>query len=124
MAHNKKKLEDKALDAIEKNKLIFIEDVICYLPCSKGTFYNTKLNELDSIKDALEKNKTTIKVSLRSKWYKSGNATLQMALMRLTCSDNERRKLAINYTEVTGKDGSSLLGLTDDELNDRIKGLK
>lgn len=102
MAHDKKKLEKKALVEIKKRKLIFIEDVVCYLPCSKGTFYNTKLNELDSIKEALDLNKTDIKTSLRSKWYKSDNATLQIALMRLACSDDERKKLSVNYTEHSG----------------------
>jgi len=102
MAYNRNKLEKKALEEIKKKRLIFIEDVISYLPCSKGTFYSIKLNELDTIKDALELNKTDIKVSLRSKWYKSDNATLQIALMRLTCTTEERKKLAINYTEVSG----------------------
>jgi len=104
MAHDKKKLEKKALKEIKKKKLIFIEDVVCYLPCSRATFYNHGLDKLDTIKDALELNKVDIKTSLRSKWYKSPNATLQMALMRLTCSDEERKKLAINYTELTGED--------------------
>lgn len=115
MAHNKKKLETKALKEIKDKKLIFIEDVICYLPCSKGTFYNTKLNELDSIKDALDLNKTDIKVSLRSKWYASDNATLQIALMRLTCSTEERKKLAINYIEqdVTTTEAKQIYKLGD-----------
>jgi len=48
------------------------------------------------------------KITLRQKWYDSDNATLQMALMRLVCTDDERRKLAINYTELTAKDGKNL----------------
>ncbi len=123
MAHDKKKLEKKALEEIKKKKLIFIEDVVCYLPCSRATFYNHNLDKLDTIKDALELNKVDIKTSLRSKWYKSENATLQMALMRLTCSDDERRKLAINYQEITGKDGEPLV-LTPEEREARIAALQ
>lgn len=108
MAYKTKDLEKTALKAITEKKLIFIEDVVCYLPCTKPTFYEHKLNESNVLKDALQKNKTDIKVSLRSKWYNSDNATLQIALMRLVCSNEERRKLAINYQEITGKDGGSI----------------
>jgi len=61
MAYNPKELEKKALEAIEKNKLFFIDDVIAYLPCSRATFYNLELEKLDTIKDALTKVKTEIK---------------------------------------------------------------
>lgn len=102
-------LEKKAIEAIEKYKLIFIEDVVSFLPCSKQTFYDHKLDESDAIKERLIKNRVEIKVGLRSKWYKSNNPTVQLALYRLTCEDDERKKLAINYQELTGKDGSPLI---------------
>jgi len=89
MAYNPKDLEKKAIEAIEKNKLFFIDDVIAYLPCSRATFYNLELEKLDTIKDALTKVKTEIKVSMRSKWYKSENPTLQMGLMKLIASPEE-----------------------------------
>lgn len=108
MAYKTKDLEKQTLKAIKERKLIFIDDIVAFLPCNKATFYNHKLEQLDSIKDALLHNKTQIKTSLRSKWYKSDNATLQLALMRLVCNDIERRKLAINYNEITGKDGEDM----------------
>jgi hypothetical protein len=108
MAYNKSKLEETALKEIKDRKLIFIEDIVCYLPCTRKTFYEHELHKSHAIKDALQLNKTDIKTSLRSKWYKSDNATLQIALMRLACNDEERRKLAVNYTEHSGDGGGAV----------------
>ena len=99
MAYKYKKLEKQAVKAIEKYKLFFIDDVVCYLPCCKTTFYHLKLNESDSIKEALTNEKTQLKVSMRRKWYLSNNATLQMGLMKLISTDKELKKLAMQYTE-------------------------
>lgn len=97
MAYDKKKLEKQALEAIEKHKLFFISDVVAYLPCSRATFYEIELDKLDSIKDALTKVKTDIKVSMRSKWYKSDAPALQMGLMKLISTDEELRKLSMQH---------------------------
>lgn len=93
MAYKTSELEKKSLEAIEKHKLFFIEDIVAYLPCDKSTFYNHKLHELDTIKDALEKNKVEIKTSMRSKWYKSDNPTLQMGLYKLIGTEQEAERL-------------------------------
>lgn len=93
MAYKTAELEKKALEAIEKHKLFFIEDIVAYLPCDKSTFYNHKLHELDTIKDALEKNKVEVKTSMRSKWYKSDNPTLQMGLYKLIGTEQEAERL-------------------------------
>lgn len=99
MGYNIKELEKQSLDAIEKYKLFFIEDVVAYLPCSRATFYNLELDKLDSIKSALTKVKTEIKVSMRSKWYKSENPTLQMGLMKLIASPEELKQLSMTHVE-------------------------
>lgn len=113
MAYKTSDLKKKAIAAIEKYKLIFIDEIASYLPCNRATFYNHKLDKLDSIKELLDENKDKIKSSLRSKWYKTDNATLQLALMRLICTDKERRKLAINYSEISGIDGERLIPITN-----------
>jgi len=87
------------LAAIEKHKLFFIEDIVAYLPCSKETFYQHKLHESDALKSALLKVKTEIKVSMRSKWYKSENPTLQMGLMKLIASPEELKQLSMTHVE-------------------------
>ena len=125
MAYKTTDLKKKALEVIEKYKLIFIEEIVSYLPCNKNTFYNHKLHELNELKGLLQENKDKIKSALRSKWYKTDNATLQLALMRLICTDKERRKLAINYNEVTGKDGESLFkNMTEEDKQDIVKKIK
>jgi hypothetical protein len=97
MAYKTDELEKQALEAIEKHKLFFIEDIVSYLPCDKTTFYAHKLHESNSIKDALLEVKTNLKVSMRSKWFRSENATLQLALMKLLSNDEELRKLSMQH---------------------------
>jgi hypothetical protein len=99
MAYKTDDLLKQSLAAIEKHKLFFIEDIVAYLPCSKETFYQHKLHESDALKSALLKVKTEIKVSMRSKWYKSDNPTLQMGLMKLIASPEELKQLSMTHVE-------------------------
>jgi hypothetical protein len=99
MAYKTDDLLKQSLAAIEKHKLFFIEDIVAYLPCSKETFYQHKLHESDALKSALLKVKTEIKVSMRSKWYKSENPTLQMGLMKLIASPEELKQLSMTHVE-------------------------
>jgi hypothetical protein len=104
MAYNKTLIYEQAKEMIIKHKLFFIEDIVAFLPISKPTFYEffkIDSNEFNELKEMLETNRIEIKSSMRSKWYKSDNATLQMALMKLICSDDERKKLSMNHTDVT-----------------------
>jgi hypothetical protein len=100
MAYKYSELEKQALEAIEKHKLFFIADVVAYLPCVSATFYDLQLEKSEAIKSALTKVKTEIKVSMRSKWYKSENATLQMGLMKLISTDEELRKLSMQHNTI------------------------
>lgn len=102
MAYDRQKIFEQAKEMTVKNKLIFIEDIVTLLPISKETFYTfypLGSDELDELKSLLEKNKTDLKVSMRNKWYKSENATLQMGLMKLICTTEERKKLSMTYNE-------------------------
>lgn len=96
------KLYRKSLDLARDKKLLFIQDIIDFLPLSKATFYDyyplgsDRLNELKKI---LDENKVSIKSSLRAKWYNSDNATLQMALYKLTSNDEEHRRLNQYYNK-------------------------
>jgi hypothetical protein len=102
MAYKTAELERKALEAIEKHKLFFIEDVVAFLPCDKTTFYAHKLHENNGIKDALEKNRVEVKTSLRSKWYKSDAPALQIALYKLIASDEEGDRINSQKTKFDG----------------------
>ena len=104
MAYDRKKIFEQAKEAIVKNKLFFIEDIVAFLPCDKTTFYRffeVNCNEYNELKDLLETNRTELKVSMRSKWYKSNAPALQMALMKLICTDDERKMLSMTHTDVT-----------------------
>lgn len=104
MAYDKNKIFEQAKEAIVKNKLFFIEDIVAFLPCDKTTFYRffeVNCNEYNELKDLLETNRTELKVSMRSKWYKSNAPALQMALMKLICTDEERKMLSMTHSDIT-----------------------
>ena len=104
MAYKTEELQRLSLEAIEKYKLFFIEDIVAYLPCDKSTFYAHKLHESNAIKEALLSVKTTLKVSMRSKWYMSEQPTLQLALMKLISSEEELRKLSMSHNVLEEKE--------------------
>jgi hypothetical protein len=97
MAYDRKKIFEQAKEMIVKHKLFFIDDIIAFLPIAKSTFYEWKMEQSDDLKALLEKNRTELKVSLRSKWYTSNAPALQMALMKLIASPEELRKLSMNH---------------------------
>jgi len=101
---DKDKLKAKAIEVINKNKLIFIEDVAAMCGISKQTLYDKfhiDSDDFNDIKTLLEQNKIDIKVSIRYKWSKSDNPTAQMALYKLCSTDTEHKKLQQNYTDLT-----------------------
>ncbi len=114
MAYKTADLEKKALEAIEKHKLFFIEDIVAFLPCGKVTFYEHKLNELNSIKDALEKNRVEVKSAMRSKWYKSDAPALQIALYKLIGTDEEADRINSQHIKADVKT-TEIKGITFDE---------
>lgn len=99
MAYDKKKIFEQAKEMIVKHKLFFIDDICAFLPISRTTFYDWGFDKSDELKGLLETNRTELKVSMRSKWYKSNAPALQMALMKLISTPEELRKLAMNYNE-------------------------
>ena len=100
MAYDKKKIFEQAKEVIVKHKLFFIEDIVAFLPIAKKTFYEyfpLDSNESNELKELLETNRVSLKVSMRSKWYTSNAPALQMALMKLIASPEELRKLSMNH---------------------------
>lgn len=96
MAFDKEELKETAIKETKSQDLVFIEDVVVYMPCSKSTFYNYDLHELQELKDILHENKTSKKEELRKKWFDSPNATLQLALMKLLANRDELDRLNNN----------------------------
>ena len=102
MAYDRIKIYNQALDLIEKKKLFFIEDVVTLLPCTKSTFYDffqIDSNEMNAIKEALDKNKIDVKNGLRNKWYNGNNPLTQMALYKLIGTEEEYHRIASTKTE-------------------------
>lgn len=109
----KDKLFEQALKIAKDKRLIFVEEVIAYLPISKPTFYDyypKDSNDFNELKRVINDNKIDIKQGLREKWYESDNATLQMALYKLTAREEERKKLAMSYVDNTTK-GEKINGI-------------
>jgi hypothetical protein len=110
MAYDIQELKAKALEAIEKNKLFFVEDVIAYLPCQRTYFYDTvKLNKDPEILEMLEKNRVEIKVSMRKKWFVSEHPALQMGLYKLIGTDAEADRLGNKQKVEHSSDSNSPL---------------
>ena len=102
MAYDRIKIYNQALELIEKKKLFFIEDVVTLLPCSRSTFWEffpDKSDELDNIKELLDKHKIDIKNGLRNKWYNGNNPLTQMALYKLIGTEEEYHRIASTKTE-------------------------
>lgn len=118
----KKEREQLALKAIEEYNLLFIKDIIAYVPFCRSTFYNDGLDKLDSIKSAIDKNRINTKHALRGKWYKSKSATLQIALYKLVADEEELRRL----TNVNVDGTVNTVSMTNDEaqaMKKKLEGL-
>ena len=134
---NKERYEREILEVIQKNGLITVIDIFAfYSGCCRDTFYNNNLDKSDTIKRALDDNKTKMSQSLLLKWLKSDNATLQLAAYKIICTDENRKKLSMNYTDVTSNGQSVVtnptlnitcikvdvgLSLTEEEIEERLK---
>lgn len=106
MAYDKKKIYQQAEEAIKKNNLFFIEDIVAFLPCDKTTFYRffpTESNEYNTLKDLLDDNKVRTKSSIRAKLWKSEKAAELLALYRLIATPEEHQKLNQSYIDHTSK---------------------
>ena len=100
MAYKKADMINKCLKVIEKDDLVFIEQIITKVPFSSKTFYNHNLHEVQDIKDLLENNKTGRKEHLMNLWLVSDNATLQIALFKLLGTDEQYKRLANARQEI------------------------
>ena len=123
MAYDKNKIFEQAKELIEKHKLFFVEDIVSLLPVARSTFWEyfpDKSDEMDSIKEMLDKNRVEIKSSMRSKWYKSDAPALQIALMKIISTNEEAHRLNGSKQEIESKVTQTtkidLSNYTDEEL--------
>lgn len=107
MKYNPEELFQQAKQIAESKKLIFVEEVVSFLPCTKTTFYEyfpASSDEMNELKTIINNNKVAIKSTMRKKWYDSENPTLQLALYRLTSTKEEHKLLNQSYIDHTSKD--------------------
>lgn len=101
----KKKIFDMAIEAINKHKLFFINDLVAFLPVSLSSFYEyfpATSAEMEAIKAEILKVKIQIKVGIRSKLFTMDNPTAMLALYRLVSEPEEHRLLNQQYIEQSG----------------------
>lgn len=112
MGRPKAKYEKDIIKCIKDNNIFQICDIFAFYPGLKSAqFYNLKLEKSEDIKKALDDNKVLIKASLKNKWYKSDNATLQLALFKLLSTDEELQKLAMQYIDHRSKGERIIINL-------------
>lgn len=107
MAYDRNELFNTAMDLIDRYKFVFVDEVINMMPCRRSTFYlhfPADSEKMDIIKEALNKNKISLKANMRKKWYDSDNATLQVGLYKLIATPEERKALSQTYHDHTSND--------------------
>ena len=94
--------EEAILKVIKDNNLYVITDIFSfYTGCSRKTFYDHELHKSDNIKKAIDDNKIKTCQSLKKKWFESDNPTLQIALFKTICSDDNLRRLSQSYHDLS-----------------------
>lgn len=106
------KTHEKAiLKVIKDRKLMRFDHIFGhFVGCSRATAYNHGLDKLDSIKEALQQNRSKGVDYLLQKWIAGDNATLQIAAMRLICTKEEHQLLNQQYIDHTTK-GEQITGM-------------
>lgn len=124
MAYNTEQLKQRAIQLINDKKLLFITDIYTLLGIASSTFYeHFPSNSSDYIEmdNLLQMNKSDIKTSLRSKWYQSPNPALQITLMKLVATAEERKLMSQSYVDIESggekiKSGINLEAMSLDAL--------
>lgn len=89
-----KRLEKQCLELIIENSIIFIDEIFIYAEVMPSVFFEANLQDSVILKDAIEINRAKLKRDLRLKWFESTNATLNAALYKLVCTEEEKRALS------------------------------
>lgn len=106
MAYSKEEILKEAIAAVESHSLYFIDDVVAFVACSRSTFYEyfpADSDELDSLKELLNRNKISMKVKLRARLSEGEKAAEILALYKLIATEDERRALSMQHVDHTTK---------------------
>ena len=94
MAYDINKVIKDCIKAIEKHKVVFFEELVAYIPVSKGYLYKNKLHENEDIKSLMGKNRTNVKAYLREQWRESKSPIERIALYKLLSTKDEHQKIS------------------------------
>lgn len=98
--HTKDTISRLALLVTIWKNCIYFTDVAAFMPIAKDTMYNHEIHKSDTLKDAISYNKIKTKHAMRGKWFRSENATLQVALYKLLADSDELQRLTMNNINV------------------------
>jgi len=114
MGYNKADIEKKALKILNDKPYIFIiQDIVTLLPITRTTFYNMGLDKLDTIREALERNKLNTKTKLKDRWANNPNPTTDIVLYRLAATDEEHERITLQKSSVE-MSGKIIIDFTND----------
>ncbi len=126
--YNKQKIFEQAKEAITKNNLFFIEDIVAFLPIAKKTYYEyfpLESNESNELRDLIDTNKIKTKSAIRAKLFKGEKAAELLSLYRLICTNEERQMLNQQYIDHTSKGeqikNNIITTLTPEQLKESLK---
>lgn|SRR5574344_536242 len=83
-------MEKECLKIIIEQNLLFSDEIFIYANILPSEFRETGLDKSVMLNDALDVNRAKLKKDLRLKWFESTNATLNAALYKLVCTQDER----------------------------------
>jgi len=96
----KEQHEAEILKLIIKHKIMKINHIFQhYTDLQHSQFYNLELDKSESIKEAIQTNKSKAVSYMLNKWVGSDNATLQISAFKVLCEDEDRKKLSMQFVE-------------------------
>jgi len=106
--HTQKKTEvfEEATNKAKEDGMHFIQDVIAFMSISKSTFYEwfpAESEEMETLKQLLNKNKIQTKIEIRQKLAKGDKAAELIALYKLLATPDERDALSMQRIDHTSK---------------------
>lgn len=100
----KEQHEEEILKLIIKHKIMKIQHIFQhYTDLGSAQFYNLELEKSESIKEAIQTNKSKAVSYMLNKWVGSDNATLQISAFKVLCEDEDRKKLSMQFVESDNK---------------------
>lgn len=118
----KRKIFEDAIERIKRDdNVLFLDDVVSELPITKPTFYAwwpKGSKEYDTLWQLVVNNRIQVKKYIRLKLRLSDRASELLSLYRMICTEEERRNISQNYTNVKADiDGRIEIGFVETDVS-------